>query len=124
MDLSNFKPFTMVAGRSFVTISKNGVAFSQAAVAELEKSEYVIVLFNSQEKQMAIKQARQDDDNAIAFYKKNRKNLNVRWNNSMLKEKIGSMMDWNLHNDTYRVEGKYDRENQALIFDLLSAEKS
>lgn len=122
MDLSKFKPFTMVTGKSFMTISKSGVSFSQAAVVELGKPEYVIILFDSANKKMAIKVARKDEENATTFFKKAKKsNLNVRWNNSLLKDKIESMMDWNIENHSYRVEGSYDSDSKAMIFDLASA---
>jgi len=124
MDLSKFKPFTMVAGKSFVTISKSGVAFSQASVIELEKAEYVIVLFNATDKQMAVKIAKKGDADATTFFKPNKRVLSVRWNNAMLKAKISSMMDWNLQKHTYRVEGKYDADVHALIFDFQAAQEN
>ena len=112
----------MVTGKSFMTISKSGVSFSQAAVVELGKPEYVIILFDSANKKMAIKVARKDEENATTFFKKAKKsNLNVRWNNSLLKDKIESMMDWNIENHSYRVEGSYDSDSKAMIFDLASA---
>lgn len=124
MSLSKFKPFTMVSGKSFVTISKTGVSFSQAAIVELEKPEFVIVLFNVADKQMAIQKAKADEANATTFLKRNKKTLSVRWNNSMLKDKIISMMNWNLQTHTYKVEGKYEADSHALIFDLANAQVS
>lgn len=125
MDLSKFKPFTMVAGRSFMTISKSGVSFSQAAVVELGKPEYVVILFNSADKEMAIKVATKDEENATTFFKKTKKNsLSVRWNNSLLKDQIKSMMNWDIGNYSYRVEGNYDDNSKALFFDLTSAQRA
>lgn len=124
MDLSDFKPFTMVSGKSFVTISKSGVSFSQAAIVELEKPEFVVVLFNTAKKQMAIKIADKNDADATVFLKRNRHNLSVRWNNSLLKEKISRMMDWNLQENTYRVDGNYDSVSKVLLFDLSSAQEN
>ena len=124
MDLSNFKPFPMVSGKSFITISKNGVAFSQAAVAELQKSEYVIVLFDTLTKQMAVKVADKNENNATSFFTPNKKTLGIRWNNTLLKEKISSMMNWNLTKHSYKVDGNFDESSNALIFDFTTAREN
>lgn len=122
--MSRFKAFTMVSGKSFVTVSKNGISFSQAAIVELGKPEYVIILFDYEDKRMAIQTTDKDNPNATAFFKPNKKQLNVRWNNYLLKDKISSMMDWDLLHYSYKVEGSYDKEANALIFDMASAKKS
>lgn len=116
--------FTMVAGKSFMTVSKRGVSFSQAAIVKLEKPEFVIVLFDTENKQMAIQAADKDDTNITKFLKRGKRNLSVRWNNAMLKEKISTMMSWDLSKHTYKIEGSYDNSDNALIFDLPSAQVS
>lgn len=124
MDLSSFEAFEMINGKIFVTISKNGVSFSQAAVVALGKPEYVIVMFDTPQKQMAIKVASKEEDNATPFLRKGKQNLGIRWNNSLLKEKISSMMNWNLTVHSYKIDGIYDGSSKALIFDFSKAKKN
>lgn len=124
MDLKNFKTFTMVSGKSFMTVSKNGVAFSQAAIAELDKAEYVKILIDTIDKQIAIKVASKEDPDSTYFLRRGKKTLYVRWNNSVLKAKISSMMGWDLNQHSYHIDSYYDSKDHLLLFDLKKAQEN
>ena len=49
--------------------------------------------------------------------------MNVRWNNSVLKNELSGMMNWDLQSYTYRIDGKYYKEDQLMMFDLDKAKK-
>ena len=60
---------------------------------------------------------------ALFFYKKNdKKVLSVRWNSKDLLKTIQSITDWNLSNDSYRIEGLLIQEENAMLFDLKTSQ--
>lgn len=114
IDLSSFKPLNFVPGKNTMTISKTGVAISQAAVVQLGKPEFVEVLISYEQKSIAL----------IATDNKNKKTPTVRWNNATLKSEIANLMKWDLSNKIYKVEGKYYPQDSLVMFDLNKAQVS
>ena len=121
MDLSNFKPYTVSAGVSTITIGKGGVAFSKTAVIRLNKAAYVELLFDEEEHVLAIQPVEEDSENATAFFKPGKKNIMVRWNYQDLLDHIAEMMSWNLNETTYKVKGEFHSKEDILTFDLNEA---
>lgn len=111
----------LVAGKIALTVSHAGVSFSQAAIIALGKPEFVKVMINSDTKQIAIQVTDFSDEARTLFLKKGKRNLAVRWNNSLLKEDLSNLMKWDLKNKTYKIEGKYISNDKLLLFDLNQA---
>lgn len=118
MNLEGFETLELVAGKIALTISHAGVSFSQAAIIALGKPEFVKVMINSETKQMAVQVTDSSDEARTIFLKKGKKNLAVRWNNSLLKETLSNLMKWDLKNKTYKVAGEYISSDKLLLFDL------
>ncbi|SFK58988.1 hypothetical protein [Succinivibrio dextrinosolvens] len=117
MSLAGFKKFNLSTGTSSISITQNGVAFSKTAVLRMNKASFVCVYIDEGGKRFAIQEATENDESATRFYN-NQKIIAVRWNNKELLKTIQKMMNWELKNNIYRVEGDYDSTENALIFDL------
>lgn len=118
MDLSNFKPYTVSAGVSTLTIGKGGVAFSKTAVIRLDKTPYVELLISDETHALAVRPVSGDDENATSFFRAGKKNIMVRWNYQDLLDRISDMMGWNLNETTYKVKGEYYAQQNTLVFEL------
>ncbi|MCI6369091.1 MAG: hypothetical protein MR804_09400 [Limosilactobacillus reuteri] len=124
MDLSGFKPVILVSGKDTMTVSNAGVSFSQATIAQLGKPEYVKALINSESRQFVIQVVGASDPSRISFFRKKKKNMNVRWNNSILKNELSSLMGWDLETFTYRIDGDFHKEENLMLFDLSQAKST
>ena len=121
--LDNFKPYSVTSGMLTVTFSNYGVSFSRAAVVRLEKPEYATLLINNEEKMIAIQASNENDENASPFYKKRANSvITARWNSKELIKTISSMMNWNLDEESFKVDGDYLPEENAIVFNLKNAE--
>ena len=118
--LEGFKKFNVTVGPSSVTIGKNGLGFSKTAVIRMNKCEYVCLLINEESKKIAIQECRASDESATKFYA-NQKTSSVRWNNRELLNTLTQMMNWDLSEKNYKIEGEYLSEEKALVFDLTKA---
>lgn len=50
--------------------------------------------------------------------------MNVRWNNSILKNELSSLMGWDLETFTYRIDGDFHKEENLMLFDLSQAKST
>lgn len=124
MDLEGFDVVKLVSGRQTLTISHAGISFSQAAIVRLGKPEYVKVMLNKQKKQLAIQITNVDDPGKTLFLRRGKKHSAVRWNNGLLKSSLSDLMNWNLKDYTYKVDGQYITTDKLLLFDLKDATKN
>lgn len=122
VDLSTFKPINFVPGKNTMTVSKTGVAISQAAVVQLGKPKFVEVLISYEQKSIALVATNDQNPNKIKFLNKNKKTLTVRWNNATLKSEIANLMKWNISKKIYKVEGRYYPQDSLMMFDLKTAQ--
>ena len=122
--LEGFKKYDMAVGTSTVSITEHGVAFSKACIVRLGKPEYVELLIDYSNKQIAVKVASKDTEGAFPFYNPNKKVVSVRWNNKDLLNEIINLMGWELKDTIYRANGEYIPEEKATVFDLKTAVKS
>lgn len=121
-DLSRFRTVELIKGNPTISVTKNGITFSQAAIQKLAKPEFVEFLIDDENKIVAVVRKEKEGANCFHFYMQNKKVLSVRISNKELKNQIREMMGWDFSNDEgYKVEGEYDKENQALFFDLKEA---
>ena len=90
----------------------------------MNKAKYIVLLLNEDKKQLAIQKCDEDMEDKISFFRdeKNLKN-GVRFNNRETQIMIAQMMNWNLEQYNYRVDGIYYEKEQAMIFDLNMARK-
>lgn len=122
--LEGFKKYDMAVGTSTVSITEHGVAFSKACIVRLGKPEFVELLIDYSNKQIAVKVASKDTEGAFPFYNPNKKVVSVRWNNKDLLNEIKNLMGWELKDAIYRANGEYIPEEKATVFDLKAAVKS
>ena len=121
-DLSQFRTVELIKGNPTISVTKNGITFSQAAIQKLSKPEFVEFLINDKNKIIAVVKKDAESENSFHFYAPNKKVLSVRISNKELRNQILEIMDWDLSTgEGYKIEGEYDKENQALFFDLKEA---
>lgn len=120
----NFTTFNFNEGVPYVTVTKNGVSFNKGVIMKLNHPEYVLLLINATNKQIAIKACSSNDPNAIAFYNEEKKSnvLSVRWNAKDLLNTLKDIAGWDYTKEGYKVTGTLIPEEQAMLFDLNNAE--
>ena len=119
-----FTAFNFNEGAPYVSITKNGVTFNKSVIMKLKYPPYVVLLINPQTKQIAIQACDANTQNAVAFYKEDKKSnvLSVRWNGRDLLNTIKEMMNWDYSSESYKVAGTLLGEESAMLFDLENAE--
>lgn len=123
-DFSEFQAFDFSEGAPVFSITKNGITFNKGVVLKLGKPSYVVLLINEAAKQIAIKCCEKDTPRCNPFYKPNDRGVySVRWNSKDLLNTLQLLTGWDIENDAYRVEGQLLKEDNAMLFDLNSAEK-
>ena len=122
-DISKFKIFDFTEGVPYISITGNGITFSNGVVAKLERPSRVELLINDVDKQFIIRACNINKTCSNAFYKENSKTKYIRWNNKNLLMTIENIMDCDLSKYAYRVDGQYIGEEKAILFDLNNAAK-
>lgn len=120
MNLENFKPVNLTVGLPSVSITTNGVTFSKAAIVKMRMPEYVVLLLNEAEKQLAVMETEKDSENATQFVR-NKKTPSVRYNNKDFLNTLEKLMGWDLGQQGYKALGDYYSEGNILVFDLSAA---
>ena len=120
--LEGFVKIPILQGSSFVSITDNGLNFNKNVVKHMQKAENIVIFYNSNKKQIAIQKCEKNTEDSIPFYR-SEKNLQtgVRFNNREIQQMIASMMNWDLKELNYRVDGFLAEDRQTMIFDLKSA---
>ena len=122
MDLSNFSVFDFREGVPYVSITNNGLTFNKSVIMKMNYPEYVILLINSESKQIAVQACNESDENAVQFYKEKANGvMSVRWNAKDLINTIARMCAWDLSQMSYRVNGVLIPEQSLMLFDLTDA---
>ena len=123
-DFSGFKEFDFEEGVPYVSVTRNGITFNKGVVKKIGSPLRVVLLINSESKQIAIRGCDENTPRSNAFYKENNRGVvSVRWNSRDLLSTLKDMMGWNLDIDSYRVEGMLLKEEGAMLFDFNKAEK-
>lgn len=122
MDLSNFSVFDFREGVPYVSITNNGLTFNKSVIMKMNYPEYVILLINSESKQIAVQACNESDEKAVQFYKEKANGvMSVRWNAKDLINTIARMCAWDLSQMSYRVNGVLIPEQSLMLFDLTDA---
>ncbi|MDD3411445.1 MAG: hypothetical protein PHY12_11630 [Eubacteriales bacterium] len=121
--LEGFKPYIIASGQPTITFTKNGVGVSKAAIETLGGARYARILFDTENKRMAI-QVCDKDDRAANDFSKSEKLEGIRWNSRNLVTAIKEITGWTTDGDEkYVMEGVLESDDQypALIFDFAGA---
>ena len=124
MDFSGFKTYNFDVGVASASITPNGITFNRSVAMKLNYPEFVVLLINTETKQIAIKACDSNTPYATSFYKERKEGQNVqsvRWNNRELLNNLSEMMEWDLKQISHRVDGKLFPQENAMVFDLTKA---
>lgn len=118
-----FSSFNFDEGVPYVSFTKNGVTFNKSVIMKLNYPNNVVLLINPENKKIAIKCCDESTPNSTTFYKKKEASnvLSVRWNAKDLLHTIEKIMEWDLEQNAYRVNGTLLKEEEAMMFDLSTA---
>lgn len=122
--LDSFEPIKRVKGVPTVTISKDGVAFSTAVLDKMNRPRYVLPMIDRSGRRFAIVECGPETDNAREFCAPGRKGAyGKRWSDRDLRSTLCDLMGWDVSEGGYRVDGSYDFDENAFVFNLYDAEK-
>lgn len=120
--LDGFKTFNFNEGVPYVSVTNNGITFNKSVVVKMGYPRYVVFLVDENSGRIALQACDENTQNAVAFYKQKKTNVvSVRWNGRDLLNTIKNMMKWDLGKESYRTEGEFIQEENAMIFDLNQA---
>ena len=122
--LDTFKPKKLIVGSPYITISENGVSLNKSAIDRLDYAEYVKILLDEENCQLAIQICEANDPDKVPFVNSNKKKdaQYVRWNN---REFIKQLLTWaptqELKQNGFKVPGEYLSEEKAFLFIFIKA---
>lgn len=117
--LDGFSPIPVFTGSAFLSVTDNGINFNKNVLLRMNKPEYVVLLLNREKKQLAIQECCKENTNSVQFYKPSTDiKYGVRFNNRDIENTIAAMMNWNLKESNYRIDGVYLENEHAMLFDL------
>lgn len=125
-ELSGFFAFNFDEGVASISVTPNGLTFNKSVAMKLDFPAYAVLLMNPDAKQIALQACDESTPRAIPFYKAQEKSnaaRSVRWNHKDLLNYLSEMMGWNLHEMSYRVDGKLLPHEHAILFDLSKAKE-
>lgn len=122
IDLSNFREFDFNEGVPYISITNNGITFNRSVIIKMGYPEYVKLLINEGEKQIAVRTCSKEDDKSVQFFRQKANGvLSVRWNAKDLINTVARMCNWDLGQTSYRVYGVLVPEYSLMLFDLNEA---
>ena len=122
IDLSNFKEFDFKEGVPYISVTNNGVTFNKSVVIKMGYPDFVKLLIDSSDCQIALQKCEESDDNSVQFHKERKNGVqSVRWNAKDLLNTISKITEWDLSQKSYRVTGEYYPEQEVMLFDLKDA---
>lgn len=122
IDLTKFKTFDFSEGVPYISITNNGITFNKSVIMKMKYPAYVKLLINEDERQIAVQSCEENEEKAVQFYKeKSNKILSVRWNAKDLINTISRLCNWDLKQNSYRVNGVLIPELNLMLFDLNDA---
>ncbi len=120
--LDSFISYNFSAGVPYISITNNGITFNKAVVIKLDYPKHVVLLIDAESKRIAIQVCDNTTPNSVAFYKEKKSNvISVRWNGRDLLNTIQEITGWDLKQSSYRVDGVFLKDENAILFDLKQA---
>lgn len=107
--------------KAFVSITNRGLRFSKGLVSEMGNPKYVLLLMDTQDKIVGLKECDNSAANSIEFAKESNKKMPKLFNKKFI-ESLSRLMKWNLNLNGYHVFGEWNAEEKVMIFDLNNAE--
>ena len=125
MNLAKFKGYDFVPGIATVTVAKHGMGFSKKAISELGNPDYVRLMINAEDKQLALIVASENEDGAIKCMagKEPNDNRNFRISAKDLLYKISQMMNCSFDELNYKIVGEFFNDGSVMLIDLKRASK-
>lgn len=122
MALQGFTAFNFNEGAAYVSITNNGVTFNKSVTIKLGSPEYVLLLVNDEERQIALQICDKLDANATLYYRPKESGvMSVRWNSRDLINTLETLMGWDLSQQSFKAFGTLIKSECAMIFDLNKA---
>ena len=122
--LTGFKPINLITGSAVLSVTNNGLGFNKNVSIKMDNPTYIRFMINDDEKQIAIQKSDGKDDSSTKFVQEGTDITNgIRYHNKDLEAIIESMMQWDLSLYNYRIDGYYQEEDSAMIFNLKSARR-
>lgn len=119
--MENWRVFKFGSAIPKISITENGVTFNKGVVGALGSPKYIQLLFDEENKLMAVKPCTDaKEKNKVAFCK-NEKSKNVRLNHTSLKKYIENMLKVDLHINIFKCNGIF--QNGVVLFDLKECKK-
>ena len=120
--LEGFKPIELMTGSPVLSVTNNGLSFNKNVINKMGRPEYIRFMINTESKQLAIQKVEEYDNASVPFIRKNVDNKNgIRYNNRDLENTIATLMEWDLSTKAYRIDGIYQEDDNAMIFNLTTA---
>lgn len=110
-----------------ISIAENGLTFSKGVAVALDNPDYAQILINEDTKEIAIRAADAIDDWVFRFRKADQpksKFLFFGINYGALNKEICELAGYDVKQYKYTIIGKYLRDENAVVFDLMSAAKA
>lgn len=109
---------------SVATVGDTFVKFNRVTAEELDYPPFVHFLINPKEKQFAIRPCKEDDPNAVVFFKpKEQQKYQIAVNNAAVTRMIRKMAGWSAADGNWNIPGVYLTDEEALVYDLKTAKK-
>lgn len=120
--LDSFVSYNFSAGVPYISVTNNGLTFNKAVVIKLDYPQYVVLLIDVENKRIALQACDSTTPNSVSFYKKKKSNvISVRWNGRDLLNTLQEITGWNLKQSSYRADGVFLKDENAILFDLKEA---
>lgn len=121
--LAGFKRFNIHREPPRMTITDKGVTFDHLVNEQLGNPEKVLFLVDDKYNRVAIQGCEPDDEEGINFWNPEEMNKEkVHWHSKVLLQKLQQMGNLDLGRNDYRLPGFLLPEENAMFFDLNTAE--
>lgn len=119
--LENFEPYIFIQGKLLLNITDKYIKFGKNCRIKLNKTKYIKIYFDAQNKQMAIQPALKEEDGSLKF--------DPNYNDSVVRINKKQLVDYVYYimskapdkNVSYTVEGEYYTADDIIVFDFKNA---
>jgi len=118
--LDGFETYEVVKGTPSMTVTRNGIAFNQAAVLRLQSAPRVHLLLDREGRRFAIAACDEDEPGTLPFHREGSPtSKGVRWNNTDLRLTLGDVAQVDTERQGFKAAGVFHSSpSPALEFDL------
>lgn len=121
--LAGFQRFDIRQEPPRMTIKMDEVVFDPMVAEQLGNPQKVLFLVDDKLKRVAIQGCQPDDEQGIKFWDVDDESKEkIRWHSKVLIQKLQQMGNLDLEHNNYRLPGYLLNEEDAMFFDLNTAE--